>query len=307
MDPTVAESLETRAGNVAQTSRLAAVVSELRPRQWTKNLIVYAALIFSGNVGDLHKLGLATAAVLVFCLLSGSAYLINDIVDVRRDRLHPVKSSRPIAAGVLGVKPAGAAAAAAAGVSLAAAAFVGSGLLVVAAGFFGLQLAYSLVIKRLVILDAMAIAGGFILRVVAGAIVIGVTVSPWIILCTGLLALFLALVKRRYELITVDEATTHRPALEHYTEGFLDSMISTLAAATIVTYSLYTFLAHERREPSWMMLTIPFVAYGLFRYLYLVHLKNLGGNPEEILASDVPLIIDIVLFVAVALAVLRFA
>ncbi len=156
-------------------------------------------------------------------------------------------------------------------------------------------------LKRLVILDVMAIAGGFVLRVTAGAVAIDVLVSPWIILCTALLALFLALVKRRCELVTVDadrrrtgrrSRTTPRP--------FLDSMIATITAATIVAYSLYTFLAHERHEPSWMMVTIPFVAYGLFRYLYLVHLKGLGGSPEEILVSDVPLIVDIVLFVAVS-------
>jgi 4-hydroxybenzoate polyprenyltransferase len=176
-----------------------------------------------------------------------------------------------------------------------------------AACFLVLQLAYTFALKRLVILDVMAIAGGFVLRVVAGAVAIGVVASPWIILCTALLSMFLALIKRRCELTGDDDLTTHRPALAHYTEPFLDSMIATITAATIVAYSLYTFLSHERHEPSWMMVTIPFVVYGLFRYLYLVHLKGLGGNPEEILVGDVPLIVDIVLFVAVSILVLRLA
>jgi 4-hydroxybenzoate polyprenyltransferase len=307
MSRIVAESVESRSTAASQTRRLVTIVRELRPRQWTKDLIVYAALIFSGEAGDLHKFGQATLAVVVFCLLSGSVYVINDMADVERDRLHPTKRLRPLASGALGMRPAAAAAAVTAALGLALAAFAGPGLLVVASAFLGLQLAYSLFIKQLVILDAMAIAGGFVLRVAGGAVAIGVSVSPWIILCTGLLALFLALVKRRYELVAVDDAADHRPALAHYTQDFLDSMIAALAAATIVSYCLYTFLAREHREPAWMMLTIPFVVYGLFRYLYLVHLRGLGGNPDEILVSDVPLIVDIVLFVIVALAVSRFA
>jgi len=291
----------------APMSRARAVVTELRPRQWTKNLIVFAALVFSGSVGDPRRFGLASAAFGAFCLLSGSVYLFNDVADVARDRLHPVKRLRPIAAGLLAARPAAAMAAAIAAAGLAAAAFIGRNVLLVAACFLVLQLAYTFALKRLVILDVMAIAGGFVLRVVAGAVAIGVVASPWIILCTGLLSMFLALIKRRCELTGDDDLTTHRPALAHYTETFLDSMISTITAATIVSYSLYTFLSHERHEPSWMMVTIPFVAYGLFRYLYLVHLKGLGGNPEEILVGDVPLIVDIVLFVAVSILVLRLA
>lgn len=289
----------------APMSSARAVVTELRPRQWTKNLIVFAALVFSGNIGDPRRFGLASAAFGAFCLLSGAVYLLNDVADVARDRLHPVKRLRPVAAGVLGVGPAAAMAVVIAAAGLIAAAFIGRDVLLVAACFLVLQLAYTFALKRLVILDAMAIAGGFVLRVVAGAVAIDVVASPWIILCTGLLAMFLALIKRRSELTGDDDLTTHRPALAHYTEPFLDSMIATITSATIVAYSLYTFLAHERHEPSWMMVTIPFVAYGLFRYLYLVHLKGLGGSPEEILVSDVPMIVDIVLFVAVSIVVLR--
>ena len=189
--------------------------------------------------------------------------------------------------------------------ALVASAFLGLDVLIAAASFFALLLAYSFGLKHLVILDAMAIAAGFVLRVVAGGLAIDVPISPWIILCTALIALFLGLVKRRYELAGVEDPVTHRPTLEHYSEEFLDSMISTVAAATIVAYSLYTFFAHTAGDTPWMMLTIPFVVYGVFRYLYLVHLRGLGGSPEEILVSDVPLIVDIVLFVIVALGVLK--
>jgi 4-hydroxybenzoate polyprenyltransferase len=285
-------------------STVSAIVREVRPRQWTKNLIVFAALIFSGNAGDAGRVGRAALAFVAFCLLSGAVYLVNDIADANLDRLHPKKRLRPIAAGELGTRPAAAAAVAAAAAGLALAFFLGTGTLAAAAAFLALMLVYTFVLKHMVILDAMAIAAGFVLRVVAGAEAIAVPISPWIILCTALIALFLGLVKRRYELVTIEDPVTHRPILEHYSEEFLDTMIATLTAATIVAYSLYTFFVHDSGAP-WMMLTIPFVLYGMFRYLYLVHLKGLGGNPEEILVSDVPLIVDIVGFVVVALVVLQ--
>jgi 4-hydroxybenzoate polyprenyltransferase len=287
-------------------SRSRAMIRELRPRQWTKNLIVYAALVFSRDAGDLHKIGRASVAVFVFCLLSGAIYLLNDIVDIERDRHHPLKRLRPLAAGLVTVRAAALTAAALTVVAFAAAAVLGWSMLIVAAAFVVLQLAYNYVLKRLVIIDAMAISAGFVLRVVGGVVAIHAVASPWIILCTGLLAMFLGLVKRRSELADEEVPEAHRPALAHYTEQFLDSMISSLSAATIVSYSMYTFLSHERREPSFMMVTIPFVAYGLFRYLYLVHRRGLGSNPEEILVSDVPLMIDIVLFAVVSMLVLGF-
>jgi 4-hydroxybenzoate polyprenyltransferase len=306
--------------NVKRKARgpLAALVAELRPRQWTKNLIVFAALIFSTNVGKTDLLLRSLAAFVIFCALSGASYLINDVSDVERDRLHPKKRLRPLAAGEVGTRAAVVTAVAVATAALVASFFLGWAFFATAAGFFVLLLAYSFVLKDLVIIDAMTIAAGFVLRVVAGAFAIDVPISPWIILCTALLALFLGLVKRRYELVTIDDPVMHRSTLEHYSEDFLDAMISTIAAATIVAYSLYTFFTHEGTETTgdgatvatttihdpWLMITIPFVAYGMFRYLYLVHLKGLGGNPEEILVSDIPLIVDIVLFVVVALAVL---
>jgi 4-hydroxybenzoate polyprenyltransferase len=297
---------------------LAALIVELRPRQWTKNLIVFAALIFSANIDDSDRFLRSLAAFAIFCGLSGASYLINDLTDLERDRLHPKKCLRPLAAGEVGKGAALATAVAVATAALAGSFFLGWAFFATAVGFFALLLAYSFVLKELVIIDAMTIAAGFVLRVVAGALAIDVPISPWIILCTALLALFLALVKRRYELVTVEDPLAHRPTLEHYSEDFLDAMIATITAATIVAYSLYTFFTHDgvgtatgdgasaatvAHDP-WMMVTIPFVAYGMFRYLYLVHLKGLGGSPEEILVSDVPLIVDIVLFVVVALAVL---
>jgi 4-hydroxybenzoate polyprenyltransferase len=288
------------------SNRTGAMIRELRPRQWTKNMIVYAALVFSRDAGDLHKFGRASVAVLVFCLLSGAIYLLNDIVDIERDRLHATKRLRPLAAGLVTVRAAALTAVALTVTAFAAAALLSAAMLAVAAGFVALQLAYNYVLKRLVIIDAMAISAGFVLRVVGGVVAIRAVASPWIILCTALLAMFLGLVKRRSELADEDVPEAHRPTLAHYTEGFIDSMISSLSAATIVSYSMYTFLSHERKEPSFMMVTIPFVAYGLFRYLYLVHRRGLGGNPEEILVSDVPLIIDIVLFAVVSMLVLGF-
>ena len=224
---------------------LAALVAELRPRQWTKNLIVFAALIFSANLGDGALVLHALAAFAIFCALSGANYLVNDIVDVERDRLHPVKCLRPIAAGQLGAGAAAASATALAAAALLAAAFLGWAFFVTAAGFLVLLLAYSFALKHVVIVDVMTIAAGFVLRVVAGAFAIAVPISPWIILCTALLALFLGLVKRRCELTAAEDPVTHRPILEHYTEGFLDAMIATITAATIVAYSLYTFFTHD--------------------------------------------------------------
>lgn len=298
----------------------AAVIAELRLRQWTKNLIVFAALIFSNNLGAGGRVALAAAAFGVFCGLSGAVYLINDSVDADRDRLHAKKRLRPIAAGELSVRAAVVTAVVIAAAALTAAAALGWPLFATAASFFVLLLAYSLVLKHLVILDTMTIAAGFVLRVVGGAVVIDVPISPWLILCTALVALFLGLVKRRSELAAVENPMDHRPILEHYSKDLLDSMISIVAAATIVAYSLYTFFTHDGGGAvtgevpagsatggggAWMMLTIPFVVYGIFRYLYLVHLKDLGGNPEEILVSDLPLIVDIVLFVIVAAGVLQ--
>jgi 4-hydroxybenzoate polyprenyltransferase len=211
-----------------------------------------------------------------------------------------------MAAGELSPQLAAAVAAAGVVAALAGSFALDPGFAAVAAGYLALQLLYSFWLKEMVILDAMAIAAGFVLRVTAGAVVIDVSLSPWIVLCTALLALFLAFAKRRHELLMVEGAVDHRPALEHYSESFLDTMIATVTAATIVFYSMYTFWAHEGHQRAYMMLSVPFVAYGLFRYLYLMHMKDLGGSPETVLLTDLPLILDIMLWVATVVAVLYF-
>lgn len=277
-----------------------AVLTSMRPRQWTKNVVVFAALAFAGDLFDLHRALLATAAFALFCLLSGAVYILNDVADAGVDRLHERKSRRPIASGELGVG-----AAITAGVVIGCAAMAGAfavapkfGLAAVA--YAALQAAYTLFLKRQVVVDAMAISAGFVLRAAGGAYAIGVPASAWLLLCTFLLALFLALAKRRHELVLLeDDADAHRPALKDYTPQFIDSMLSTTAAAAIVAYALYTVTPFAGDHLRYLMGTVPFVVYGIFRYLYLVHRKDLGGSPEEILLTDVPLILDIVAWAVV--------
>ncbi len=282
-----------------------AIVVSMRPRQWTKNLVVFAALAFAGELLDWRRILLGTAAFVVFCLLSGSVYVLNDVLDMDADRLHATKKSRPVASGELSRESA-VAAGTAIGLFAIACAFAISPLMgTVAVAYVALQAAYMLFLKKQVILDAMAIAAGFVLRAVAGAVAISVPVSSWLMLCTFLLALFLAFGKRRHELMMLgDEANEHRVALGHYSAPLIDSMLSTTAAATIVAYAFYTFTPTTGERYRYLMVTVPFVAYGLFRYLYLVHRHDLGGSPEEILLTDWPLIIDIVAWAAVAAVII---
>jgi 4-hydroxybenzoate polyprenyltransferase len=281
-------------------STLRAILVAMRPRQWTKNLLVFAALIFAGDMFDMHRVVVATVLFGLFCLLSGAVYIVNDIVDAEADRAHPDKASRPIASGVLGVRAAVAAATVLAVVSVAGCFALGVMAGVLAIGYVVLQAAYSLFLKRLVIVDAMTIAAGFVLRAVAGAYAIGVPVSAWLFLCTFLLALFLGLAKRRHELVLLETtAAEHRESLRDYSAPFIDSMLSSTVAATIVAYALYTVSPTGGEKFQYLMATVPFVVYGLFRYLYLVHRRDLGGSPEEILLTDQPLIIDILLYLVV--------
>jgi 4-hydroxybenzoate polyprenyltransferase len=242
------------------------------------------------------------AAFALFCAISGAVYLVNDVHDAESDRLHERKRTRPIAAGRIS---ASAALATAAGVSVLA--LVLSCALswqfgLVATAYLVLQMAYTFFLKDQVILDVMSVSAGFVLRAAAGAIAIGVAFSPWLLSCAALLALFLALGKRRHELLLLKAgATSHRKSLGEYSSQYIDQLVSAVTAATIVTYALYTFFSPTSQTHQYLMLTVPFVVYGLFRYLYLVHQKNLGGNPEEIVLSDKPLMIDIALFIAVAI------
>ena len=289
------------------------VLISMRPRQWTKNLIVYMAFVFSMNQAwnpdDASSwaplLGKATLAGLMFCLVSGADYLFNDVRDRESDRLHPVKRRRPVAAGLLSPN-----AAVGWATALSLAGLAGSFALDlraggVVAGYLALMLAYSYHLKHMVLLDIGTIAAGFVLRAMAGALVIDVPISPWLYVVTALGALFLVINKRRAELLLLEQdANQHRATLEEYTPGLLDQMAAVVTASTLVAYGLYTFTADNLPDNHAMMLTLPFVLYGIFRYLYLVHSRNEGGQPEEILLRDWPLIIDIALWLTTAVVVL---
>ena len=290
-----------------------ALLRSTRPRQWTKNLLIYLPLFFTINGawapqdlgGGLALLGKATIAFVVFAALSGAVYLINDIFDIKQDLLHPRKRHRPIPSGQLPVVVAWPAAVvlALAGLSLG---FVLEPLFgAVSLAYVGTMVAYTLLLKQLVLLDVFAVGAGFVLRVVAGAAVIQVPVSPWLYICAGLGALFIALSKRRSELALAGEkAGSQRGTLNSYTRGLLDQLIGVVATSAVLAYSLYTFTAPNLPENHTMMLTIPFVVYGLFRYIYLVHTRDKGENPEEILITDVPLISSIVLWLVAAGSIL---
>jgi 4-hydroxybenzoate polyprenyltransferase len=284
-----------------------ALLVSLRPHQWLKNLVVLAALVFSKHLFEAAAFAQAALAFAVFCALAGGVYVVNDLVDLERDRLHPLKRLRPIASGAL---PAGVARVVAAALllaALAASALLGAGFLACAAAYTLLSVAYSLALKHVVILDVLAVALGFVLRAVAGAVAIGVHFSPWLLVCTILLALFLALSKRRHELVLLaDGATGHRRILQEYSPYLLDQMIGVVTASTLMAYILYATSAEtaERFGTSLLGLTIPFPLYGIFRYLYLVHLKEGGGSPSELLLTDRPLLLCVALWGVAAAAII---
>lgn len=298
------------------------LLRSFRVGQWTKNGLLFAGLIFAGR----PRLGMDTflpelwrvlLGVVAFCLLSSATYLINDCCDVEHDRRHPEKRHRPIAAGAVPVWLA-----VACSVALVLAAAVASWAVTLGAGepwfalvaatYFALTLAYSVRLKHLVIIDVLTIAAGFVLRVVAGCTAVPVRISPWIVLCTLLLALFLGLCKRRHELVVLEDSSGEfRKVLPKYTPQLLDQMISVATSLTIMSYCLYTFdkeykLLVAGPESRWLMLTIPFVIYGLFRYLYLAYRRDLGGNPE-LMFTDRPLVLCLALWVIVVLLLLALS
>lgn len=278
---------------MATRSTVANLIVSLRPDQWTKNLIVFAALVFAVKLFDPAALALASAAFLIFCALSGSVYLINDVSDREADRLHPLKRLRPIASGALGAGTALGWAVGLSVVALAAAYALRPLFAVAAAAYLALFALYTHTLKHVVILDVMSIAIGFVLRAVAGGLVIGVPVSDWLLVCTILLALFLGLAKRRHEITALaDGAPGHRRILEEYDPYLLDQMIAIVAAATLVVYVIYCASPDtaERFGTHLLVLTTPFPIYGIFRYLYLVHRKHGGGSPSDLLLRDRPLL-----------------
>lgn len=281
----------------------------MRPRQWTKNVFVFAALVFDGKLGRLPLVAQTMAAFVAFCLVSSVVYIINDVVDIEKDRAHPTKRWRPLASGQLSPRVALGAAAILAALALGGAFAWGSELGWVVLGYLALNLAYSFYLKRIVIIDVLSIAAGFVLRVVAGVVVVDVVrFSPWLYVCTTLLALLLGLGKRRHELtLLAGGATAHRAILDHYTIPFLDQLIGLVTSTTIIAYSLYTFSAPNLPPNDLMMVTIPFVIYGLFRYLYLIHVRGEGGAPDELLLRDLPLLASVALWGLAAIAILYLA
>ena len=284
------------------------LIREMRPRQWSKNLLLFFGLIFAQKLTDPYLLGLATAGFVVFCAASSAIYIVNDLVDLDRDRHHPVKRNRPLAAGT--VTPIQAVVLA---VVLLVFSIVGAFALrpefgVITLAYIALMVAYSFWLKHIVLIDVFAIAAGFVIRAVAGAIVVGVPISPWLYVCTVLAALFVALAKRRHELLLLSTgAGRHRRILEEYSPELLDQLITVVTAATVMAYSLYTFSAENLPKNHAMMLTLPFVLYGIFRYLYLMYMKNGGGSPEEVLMKDAPFLVNAVLWMATAVAILYFS
>lgn len=302
-------------GGTAGAGQARQLLRAMRPRQWAKNLLIYLAFFFTlgshsaDNVsGELALFGWVTLGLLIFCAVSGAMYIINDSFDVAEDRLHPTKRNRPLASGRLSPTLALGAAAVVLIAAVAGAFALEVQFGIVTVIYVGMTMAYNLLLKEQVILDVMAVAAGFVLRAAAGAVVIDVPISPWLYVMTSLGALLISLGKRRNELTSLgSERAAHRAALGQYTTELVDQLVAVVAPAMVVAYTLYTFTAENLPADHSMMLTIPFVIYGVFRYLFLVHRRNLGGAPEEIFLTDMPLLANILLWLASASAVLLIA
>ncbi len=287
-----------------------AVVASLRPHQWTKNLVVLAALAFSKHRFDPEPLSRALLAFALFCGLSGTVYLLNDVADVERDRLHPTKRLRPIASGALAVRTAAGLAVALGALCLALSLLLGAAFATCAAIYLVLNLAYSFRLKEVVIVDVLAVSLGFVLRAVAGAVAVAVHISEWLLILTILFALFLTLAKRRAELTSLNAgASDHRKILAEYSPYLLDQMISVVTASCVTAYAFYTTSpdTREKFQTDRLAWTLPFVLYGIFRYLYLVHQKEKGGSPTDVLLTDRPLLVVVGLWAAVVVAIVYTA
>ncbi|MFL5306240.1 MAG: decaprenyl-phosphate phosphoribosyltransferase [Polyangia bacterium] len=285
-----------------------ALLKATRPKQWIKNLLVFAGFVFTLNERwrpfspiMWEFLARSAAAFVLFSLVSSSIYLLNDVIDVERDRQHPTKRNRPIASGALSPKVALAAAFLLMVGGLVLAAYLSKPFVAVLGGYVAMQLGYVFVFKNVPLLDVFILAIGFVLRAFAGTAVLGVAISPWLYTVTLLGSLFLALCKRRNELMLLEAgAGHHRKILKEYTTSLLDSLISIVASSTIMAYSLYTFTSPTLPPDHLMMATVPLVIFGLFRYLFLAHSKNSGGSPEEVFLTDRPLIVTVLLWIAIA-------
>lgn len=283
------------------------VLKSLRPAQWTKNFFIFAALIFAKKFFDFPLFLKNAAAFAIFCILSSSLYILNDVFDLEEDKFHPKKSQRPIALGkvrrseailifiILSLS------------SLTLAFFLNRNFFLVSVIYFLLQVSYSLKLKHVIILDVFLVASGFVIRVIAGGLVIAVSLSSWLLICTTLLALFLAMSKRRHELVLLEEsAFIHRPILKEYSSYLLDQMIAVVTASTLIAYCLYTISEETVRKfgTKNLIFSTPFVLYGIFRYLYLIHQQGKGGSPEDLVLKDKPLLVDILLWISSIVVIL---
>jgi len=279
---------------------------ELRPKQWTKNLLVFAALIFTIPDITVNMFYAALAGFILFSFVSGAVYILNDLVDLELDRQHPIKKNRPMASGNLPPAIAVSAGSILLLVSLVTSYYLNTWFGLILTVYFVLNVAYSFYLKNVVIIDVMVIATGFVLRAAGGAYVIDVPMTPWFIICTMLLALFLAISKRRHELTLVEAEGTqgdYRMVLNSYSTRLLDEMNSIVTTATIISYALFTFTSGRTLNLMW---TIPLVIYGIFRYLYLIHIENKGGQPDEILLKDKPILITVLLYTVLLIVILMF-
>ena len=282
-----------------------ALLVALRPRQWTKNLLLFAGIVFAAEVADPERWLRALAAFAVYCAASSAAYLLNDLRDLDADREHPVKRRRPLARGEISPRAASLAALALGALAAALATALGPTSLAFLVGFAALQTVYTLGLKHVVLIDVMVISSLFVIRAAAGADAVDVRISPWLLVCTALLALFLALGKRRGELVLVGaERTPGRPVLEGYSLALVDQLVTIVAGATVLSYTVYALTAHETQL---LAATIPFVVFGVFRYLLLLHRSGGGEEPENVLVSDLPILATVALWAIASGAILLWS
>jgi 4-hydroxybenzoate polyprenyltransferase len=283
-----------------------ALVQSLRPKQWVKNGFVAAPLVFADDLFDGPQFARAVTAVVAFCLASSATYLLNDVLDREADRLHPRKRNRPVAAGTVSVRAALAASAVLATGAIALSTLLGWQFILSVIAYLAITLTYTLWMKHAVILDVMGIAAGFVVRVIAGCVAISVEPSPWILICTGLLAMLLGFGKRRHEVITLDDGdrAAHRRVLADYSLPFLDVMLAAMATLTIAAYAVYTATGVTT---TWRVVTLPVVAYGVLRYLWLLLQRNQGGSPTEIAWTDRPIQASVIAWVILSIAILGAA
>jgi 4-hydroxybenzoate polyprenyltransferase len=287
------------------------IIASMRPRQWTKNLVVFAALIFSRNFDQPAMVLRSVEAFFILCLLSGVIYIVNDIADVAKDRAHPLKKKRPLASGALSMQAAMTAAVIGIAVGIYLSWRIGTSFLVVACAFFILNFLYSFFLKRVVLLDAMSISLSFVLRAIAGVEALegfgeNIEISPWLLICTLFLSLFLAFCKRRHELLFVENPGNHRETLQEYSPALLDQLVSISAGGSVLSYALYTIWPEtvEKFGTSNLVYTVPLVLIGVMRYLYLVYSKEKGGSPSDLLLHERFILIDVVLWILLVIVIL---